>query len=112
MQSLLNFSQSVTSLSYSIRQLNLCLSRHSKRNARLQRFRIPADEERREKCLIEPRGDSKKINYGDPIFHCLFKPTIVGRIRVLPHERVVNGLVATVNLLVDLGLVVIPDSGV
>ena len=40
---------------------------------------------------------------------CLAEPSIVGRVRVLPHEGVVNRLVPLEDLPMHLALVVVPD---
>src|SRR5262249_43905927 len=54
--------------------------------------------------------NTEKVNDRNLILACVTQPAVIGRVRVLPHEGVIDRFAAFKNLAVDLALVVVPDS--
>jgi hypothetical protein len=59
--------------------------------------------------LISAGCDAEEIDDRQLVLESLTKPPVVGRGGVLPHEGVVDHLVALENLGMHLALVVVPD---
>ena len=59
--------------------------------------------------MVAAGRDAEEIDDRYPVLERLAKPPVVGRVRVLAHEGVVDRLVALENLPMHLALVVVPD---
>src|SRR5262249_522665 len=70
---------------------------------------VPARDEGWQHGLIAAGRNAEEIDDRYPVLECLPKPAIVGCIRVLPHESVVDRLVTVENLPMHLALIVVPD---
>ena len=82
---------------------------HAERDPRLQRLGVPPGNEGRQHGLIAAGRDAEEIDDRYLVLERLAKPSVVGRVRVLAHEGVVDRLVALENLAMHLALVVVPD---
>src|ERR1051325_8177821 len=58
---------------------------------------------------IAPGRNAKEIDDRNPVLERLAKPPVVGGIRVLAHEGVVDRFIALKDLAMHLALVVVPD---
>jgi len=85
------------------------LIRDAEHYARLQRLAVPPGNEGRQKGLIPAGRDAEEIDDWYQVLARLAKPSVVGRVRVLAHEGVVDCLVAIEDLAMHLPLVVVPD---
>jgi hypothetical protein len=74
-----------------------------------QALRVPPDDECRNDRLVPTGRCAEEIDDRDLLLHRIPEPTVVGRIRVAPHEGIVDEIVAGVDLLVGLALILIPD---
>ena len=63
----------------------------------------------RDHGLVSARGDAQEVDEGNLVFIRLAQPTVVGRVRVGSHERVVDDLLAPVDLPMRFPLIVVPD---
>ena len=82
---------------------------HAERDARLQCRCVPPGNERRNHGLVAAGRDAEEIDDRHAVLERLAKPSVVGRIRVLAHEGIVDRLVALENLPMHFALVVVPD---
>jgi len=78
-------------------------------NACLQRFCVPAGNESRQHSLITSRRDTEEIDDRYLVLIGLAKPPLVGRVRILTHEGVVDGRVAFEYLTIHFTLIVVPN---
>ena len=76
----------------------------------LQRICIPT----RNICgyyrLIKPWCDAEEIDHRDPVFEGFTEPTIVGGIRIIPHEGIIDGFATFEYLAMYLSLIIVPDT--
>src|SRR5258707_3484207 len=109
MQSLLDCAQGITPFERVPGWFKRFLIRYTKRDASLQRHRVPPRNEGRKHCLVATWRYSEEIDHWYSVLECLAKPSVVGGVWVLAHEGVVDRLVAFENLPMHLALLVIPD---
>ncbi len=109
MESLLDGAQGVTPFERVLGWLQCFLIGHTECDARLQCRGVPAGNENGKHGLVATRRYTQEINDWYSVLKCLAQPAIVGGVRVLTHEGVIDRLVALENLPVHLALVVIPD---
>src|SRR5947208_4702080 len=111
MKSVFDISQRIAPIRGVFGELKFVLPGYAKCYSCLQRCDIPTDYESREESMVVPGSDTKEVNDRYSILHRLSQPAVVCCIGVLAHERVINRLVAFIDLLVHLSLVVVPDPG-
>ena len=70
---------------------------------------MPAHDECRDDGLIPTRRRAEEIDDRGLLLHRIPKPAIIGRVRVGPHEGIVDNFVARVDLAMSVALIVIPD---
>ena len=82
---------------------------HPECHARLQCFAVPSCNVTRQHRLISSGRNPKEIDDRNLVFERLAKPAVIGHIRVLAHEGVVDRFIAIEDLPMHLALVVVPD---
>jgi hypothetical protein len=70
---------------------------------------MPPHDKCRDDGLIPTRRCAKEIDDRGLLLHRIPEPAVIRRVRVGPHEGVVDNLVACVDLAISLALIVIPD---
>ena len=70
---------------------------------------MPSSNKCRNLCKKAPRRDADKINNRNLLLAGFPQPPVVCGVWIGPHERVLNQIVALVDLTMDLTLVVVPD---
>jgi hypothetical protein len=95
-----------------------CLSGHSlsrgpydrpKGKLNPQMLGMPPHDECRDDGLIPTGRSSEEIDDRDLLLHRIPEPPVVRRVRVASHELVVDDIIASIDLLVRLTLIVVPD---
>src|SRR5271154_1017063 len=66
------------------------------------------DECRNDHLIVTGRG-AEEIDDRDLPLHRIPEPPVIRRVRIGPHEGVVDDIIAFINLLVGLALIVIPN---
>src|SRR5205085_2631970 len=74
-----------------------------------QALRVPADDEGWDDRLVAAGRGAEKVDDRDLPIHRVAEPTIVGRVRIAAHERVLDHVVAGINLAMRVALVIVPD---
>lgn len=82
---------------------------HTERDAGFQCPGVPPGNEGRQHGLIAAGRDAKEIDDRDLVLVRLAKPSVVGCVRVLAHEGIVDRLVALKYLAMHFALVVVPE---
>jgi hypothetical protein len=77
-------------------------------HARFQRLDVPTGNEGRQHSLVAAGRDAKKIDQRYLVLERLTKPPVVGYVRVVPHEGIVDRLLALGYLAMYFALVVVP----
>ena len=62
---------------------------------------MPVSDVGRPYCLVTAGRDTEKVNHPDLVLVCCSKPLVVRSIRIAPHERIVDAVVAIVDLVVS-----------
>jgi hypothetical protein len=75
----------------------------------LQPLAVPSEDEGGLNGLIAAGREAKEIDDRYSVLERFAKPSVVGGVRVLAHECVVDRLIAIEDLAVNLSLVIVPD---
>src|SRR4051794_33009886 len=70
---------------------------------------MPYGDEGRNDRLIPARRDAEKVNDRDLLVHGVPQPAIIRWIWVGSHEGIFDEFIASIDLLVGIALIVIPD---
>src|SRR5690242_19393632 len=70
---------------------------------------VPARNEGWNHSLVAARRDAKEVDDRNIVLERLAKPPVVGCIRILSHECIVDALISLEDLPVNFALIVIPD---
>src|SRR6185312_33228 len=109
MQSLLYRPEGITALQRAFGRHQYAFFCSCESYTSLQGFGIPARYEGGKHSLVFARRYTQEIDDRYPVLKRLPKPSIVGRIRILPHKCIIDRLIALEDLTMHLALIVIPD---
>src|ERR1700756_4569562 len=70
---------------------------------------MPADDKCRDNRLIPTGRNAEEIDDRDLLLHRIPEPTVIRRVRIGAHKSVIDDIITSVDLAMNLALIVIPD---